>query len=335
MKYLSRIFQPMLIIPKNAKVKSTEITCISQKLLLECGLIRPTSAGFFTLLPLARRALDKLEDLVRRSIESVGGQRISLPTLTASALWQKSGRLEACESELLTVEDRLRKNYVLAPTHEEAIADLLADVSPLTYKQLPLVLYQIGDKYRDELRPKHGLLRSRQFVMMDAYGAHRDAECASEVYERVTGAYSELFQRLKLNVFRVEAPSGEMGGNLSHEWHVRANAGEDQLTVCNSCQLTSLVSQTACVVCSGNVTRVNSIEIGHTFILGTKYSDALNAQYISKEGTNKPIFMSCYGIGLTRLLAASMESASADRIRWPTGIAPYTVVVIGPKVCIC
>ncbi|XP_048485676.1 probable proline--tRNA ligase, mitochondrial [Plutella xylostella] len=142
MRLLSKVFQPLITIPKNAKIKSTEVTCKSQKLLLECGLIRPTSSGLFAILPLAQRAMDKLERHICKHIEAAGAQRISLSSLTPASLWDKSGRLQEMGPELMKATDRHGKQYVLAPTHEEAITDLLADVGPLSYKQLPLILYQ-------------------------------------------------------------------------------------------------------------------------------------------------------------------------------------------------
>ncbi|KAI5632797.1 tRNA synthetase class II core domain (G, h, p, S and t) domain-containing protein [Phthorimaea operculella] len=302
MRYVSQLFQPLITVPKNAKIKNTEITCKSQKLLLECGLVRPTSSGLFSLLPLAQRALDKLENLVRSHLDAIGGQRITLPCLAAESLWERSGRLQEVGPELMTMTDRHQKRYLLAPTHEEGIADLLADVAPISYKQLPLLLYQIGPKYRDEHRPKHGLLRAREFRMLDAYGAHATRESAEEMYQKVTNAYRRLFETLHLPVYRVEAPTGEMGGSLSHEWQLRAPAGED------------------------------AIDIWHTFILGTKYSEALQAHFTPPGGQTDPLIMSCYGIGLTRLLAASVEALSSEvSLRWARAIAPFSAIVIGPK----
>ncbi|XP_026333634.1 probable proline--tRNA ligase, mitochondrial [Hyposmocoma kahamanoa] len=334
MRYVSQIFQPIITIPKNAKIKNTEITCKSQKLLLECGLVRPTSSGLFTLLPLACRALDKLEALVRSCLEEVGGQRVSLPALTAEGLWEKTGRLHQVGTELLKLRDRHEKIYLLAPTHEEAIADLLADVGPLSYKQLPLLLYQISSKYRDEHRPKHGLLRAREFIMMDAYGAHADVDDATAVYNKMTRQFRRLFQRLQLPVYRVQAPSGDMGGSLSHEWQLRANAGEDALCVCSSCSHSQRDTGNAtCDECGKEMEKCNSIEVGHTFILGTKYSAPLAANFTSSsQSQGLPVVMSCYGIGITRLLAASLEALSSEKsLRWPKAIAPHSAIIIGPK----
>ncbi|KAM3955802.1 prolyl-tRNA synthetase 2-like protein, mitochondrial [Aphomia sociella] len=302
MRYVSQLFQPLLTIPKNAKIKNTEITCKSQKLLLECGLIRPTSSGIFSLLPLAQRSLGKLTDIIRRHIEAAGAQRVSLPALTAASLWEKTGRLEGGGDELMQVEDRHGKEYLLAPTHEEAVADLLADIGPLSYKQLPLLLYQITSKYRDERRPKHGLLRAREFLMLDAYAAHAHGHGHdTHVYERLTDAYTQIFNTLQLPVYRVSAPTGEMGGSLSHEWQLRSPAGEDQIAVCPSCSHASLVTdERNCGKCGKEMDVSNSIEVGHTFILGTKYSEPLNAHYVPAAGPSQPVVMSCYGIGITR-----------------------------------
>ncbi|KPJ02223.1 putative prolyl-tRNA synthetase, mitochondrial [Papilio xuthus] len=334
MRYLSQIFQPVITIPRDAVIKNTEITCKSQKLLLECGLVRPTSAGFFTILPLARRVLNKLESLVHHCMEEIGAQRMSLPSLTAAKLWERTGRLQDIGVELLKVEDRHGKKYVLSPTHEEAMADLLADIGPLSYKQLPLLLYQISNKFRDEPRPKHGLLRSREFSMLDAYGAHTTPACASETYDRVNNAYTKLFDTLKLPIHRVAAPSGAMGGTLSHEWQLVADAGEDILEVCLKCDnvVRADTASGVCDKCGSETKRVNSIEVGHTFVLGERYSAALGAHYTAPDATSTPIYMSCYGIGITRLLAASVEALGNDKaLRWPDAIAPYRLLIIGPK----
>ncbi|CAH1642528.1 unnamed protein product [Spodoptera littoralis] len=331
MRCLSKIFQPVITIPKNAKIKNTEITCKSQKLLLECGLIRPTGPGLFTILPLARRALDKLENLIKSCIEAAGGQRMAVPSLTPATLWDKTGRLQEIGPELIKMEDRHGKKYLLAPTHEEAIADLLADVGPLSYKQLPLLLYQISNKYRDEARPKHGLLRAREFSMMDAYGLHEHEHCARDTYSALTDAYHTLFRTLQLPVHRVEAPSGDMGGPLSHEWQLPAPAGEDAVTVCAACAR-ALPQGGACRTCGGDTAEVHSIEVGHTFLLGSKYSAALAAHCTPSSGPPAPLYMSCYGIGITRLLSASIEALSSDKcLRWPDAIAPYSICIIGPK----
>ncbi|KAL4711361.1 hypothetical protein ACJJTC_019202 [Scirpophaga incertulas] len=333
MKCISRLFQPLITIPKNAKIKNSEITCKSQKLLLELGLIKPTGSGLFSLLPLAKRAADKLEAVLCRHIEAVGGQRLSLPTLTASSLWEKTGRLNDVGPELITLEDRHEHKYLLAPTHEETIADLLADTA-LSYKQLPLLLYQISNKYRDELRPKHGLLRAREFLMLDAYGIHGSIECATQTYQRVTDAYSNAFKELQLPVLRVEAPTGDMGGSFSHEWQLCASAGEDVTSVCPSCSHAKLRDEDGdiCETCNREMQAFNSIEVGHTFVLGTKYSAPLGAKLVPPSGAACAVVMTCFGIGVTRLLAASLEALSTDTsLRWPTTIAPYSVIIIGPK----
>ncbi|VVC86845.1 unnamed protein product, partial [Leptidea sinapis] len=300
------------------------------QLLLECGLIRPTSAGLFTILPLARRAIDKLENLIHKCLEHVNAQRMSLPSLTSARLWERSGRLDQVGAELLMVQDRHNKQYLLAPTHEEAVTELMADVGPLSYKQLPLLIYQISNKYRDELRPKHGLLRAREFQMLDLYGVHADEASAASVYDDVTGVYRRLFDSLHLPVYRVSAPPGEMGGSVSHEWQLPAAAGEDTVAVCPSCSHVSL--RGPCQRCGSETTTLNSIEVGHTFVLGTRYSECLQARCTPPDSNPTPLVMSCYGIGITRLLAGSIEHLSSETsIRWPAPIAPYTALVIGPK----
>ncbi|XP_052750772.1 probable proline--tRNA ligase, mitochondrial isoform X2 [Galleria mellonella] len=321
----------------------------------ECGLIRPTSSGFFSLLPLAQRSVEKLIHLIRRHIEAAGAQRITLPALTAESLWERTGRLDEVGVELMKMEDRHGKKYLLAPTHEEAIADLLADVGPISYKQLPLLLYQVSSKYRDERRPKHGLLRAREFLMLDAYAAHAHNPADShnptesnnpadshnpagshaepDVYARLTNAYAQIFQELQLPVYRVAAPAGDMGGSVSHEWQLRAAAGEDQIAVCPSCSHATLdTSGSGCGRCGKEMEIANSIEVGHTFVLGTRYSEPLRALVVPAAGSTRPLAMSCYGIGITRLFAAGVEALSSEKsLRWPEGIAPYSAIIIGPK----
>ncbi|XP_048485677.1 probable proline--tRNA ligase, mitochondrial [Plutella xylostella] len=325
MRLLSKVFQPLITIPKNAKIKSTEVTCKSQKLLLECGLIRPTSSGLFAILPLAQRAMDKLERHICKHIEAAGAQRISLSSLTPASLWDKSGRLQEMGPELMKATDRHGKQYVLAPTHEEAITDLLADVGPLSYKQLPLILYQISSKFRDEHRPKHGLLRARHFTMMDAYSHHASEDCVLNTYERISRAYRDIFEGLGLKVYRVEAPSGAMGGSLSHEWQAVAEAGEDSLTICQRCQHAGLEAK--CPRCGGEGEVVSSIEVGHTFVLNTRYSSPLGACYTDAQGARPPLRAACYGVGGSRLLAACVEAGG----RWPRGVAPYSALLVPPK----
>ncbi|XP_026744242.1 probable proline--tRNA ligase, mitochondrial isoform X2 [Trichoplusia ni] len=305
---------------------------LDEQLLLECGLIRPTSSGLFTILPIARRALNKLESHIIACIEAAGAQRMSLPSLTSSTLWDKTGRLEEVGPELMKMEDRHQKKFLLSPTHEEAVADLLSDVGPMSYKQLPLLLYQIGNKYRDEHRPKHGLLRAREFSMLDAYGLHTSEDCARTMYSRVSDAYAQLFKRLQLPVHRVSAPPGSMGGSMSHEWQLPAAAGEDELATCPRCRQAALDGDQRCETCGGALQWLQSVEVGHTFILGTRYSLPLGAFYTPGTGGPQPILMSCYGIGITRLLAACLEHLSTDKsLRWPKLIAPYDIIIIGPK----
>ncbi|CAD7014272.1 probable proline--tRNA ligase, mitochondrial [Ceratitis capitata] len=339
MERLSRLYWPILVTPKNAVVKTLDATSRSQKLLTELGLIKPAYNGTFQIMPLAQRVLDKCVDLVRRQMRNVGGQQISMPILTPSELWKKTGRLDGDITEFYLLRDRHAKEFILSPTHEEAVTAMLGSSAPISYKQLPLRLFQIGPKFRDELKPRFGLIRSKEFTMKDLYTFDRDTATALQTYTQVNSAYDALFRQLEVPFVKVEAASGMMGGSLSHEYHFIAPIGEDQLLSCDSCGYAANVetveesSDKACSHCnSSSLRRVPGIEVGHTFLLNDKYSKPLKAMYLKENGKPEYLVMGCYGIGISRLMAAAVEVlASENELRWPTLLAPFDVCVIGAK----
>lgn len=333
---LSRIFQPINVVPKDAKRKNQEILSKSQRLMLELGIIRQANPGSFHFLPLGVRALDKLLRIVDEEMLKIGAQKAIFPTLTHSKLWKSTGRLEDFGSELFTLTDRHNQMYILSPTHEEAVSDLIASVSQISYKEFPLKLYQTTNKYRDEIKPRFGLMRGRQFLMKDLYSFDVDVENAKHTYDEVCDCYNAIFSSIGVPFQKVMGSVGAMGGSLSHEYHYKADIGEDRLMLCSNCGLHAnidLVGLDKCSNCnSTNVTISNGIEVGHTFLLGDKYSKALKANYLNEKKKPIPLQMGSYGLGLSRILAAVVEVLSQEEeIRWPLALAPYTAIIIPPK----
>lgn len=336
MNRISRLFQPFKKAPKGASSSSPkENLSKSQRLMLDYGLIAQGGRGFFFNLPLAERAQQKLINLIDLAMEKLGAQRIQSPLLTPSEYWKKTGRLDREKAELFLVNDRQDREYLLSPTHEEAITSLLADYK-LSYKSLPLLLYQFTSKFRDEPRPKFGLMRSREFLMKDLYAFNTSEEEASEVYRLIGQCYDNVFSTLGIKYRKVLGDSSSLGGNLSHEYHYISNIGEDDLMVCPDCNtgvnMSAHPHEDTCDECGAGLEHTKGIEVAHTFMLGTRYSEALSASFTSKENTNVPLHLSSAGIGVSRLLATSLEMNSLEEeLRWPPPIAPYTVLIVPAK----
>ncbi|KAM6305536.1 putative proline--tRNA ligase, mitochondrial [Aegotheles albertisi] len=333
---LSQLFQP-LNLQAGGEAGPGEPSCRSQRLMLQAGLIHPASPGCYHYLPAALRALRKLERAMDREMRALGGQKLSMPSLSSAELWRASGRWERMGPELFRLRDRHGKGYCLGPTHEEAVTQLLAAHRNLSYRHLPLRLYQVTRKFRDEPKPRFGLLRSREFYMKDMYTFDASAEAARQTYDLVCDAYHSLFHRLGLPCVQVRAATGNIGGTMSHEFQLPADIGEDRLVLCPSGHFAANVEtlsgeQTSCPTCGEKLTHTKGIELGHTFYLGTKYSSVSNAVFCSPENKPQLAEMGCYGLGVTRILAASIEVLSTeDSIRWPSLIAPYQLCFIPPK----
>ncbi|XP_075038208.1 putative proline--tRNA ligase, mitochondrial [Mixophyes fleayi] len=337
---LSRLYQPGSLWkenPSELQHKSNEPSSKSQRLMYKAGLIRPSSPGCFHYLPYTVRSMEKLIRLVDKAMQEIGGQKINMTTLCSAALWRQSGRWDLVGKELLCLKDRHNQEYCLGPTHEESVSDLIATEGGIGYKRLPLLLYQITRKFRDEKRPCFGLLRGREFYMKDMYTFDITEEAACQTYNNVCEAYCNVFSALGLKYVKVQADTGNIGGKMSHEFHLPANIGEDKLLVCGSCDFAGNVEvlqpdETNCPMCKEQLVESKGIEIAHTFYLGTKYSSVFNA--VCYDSQNKPSVaeMGCYGIGISRLLAASIEVLSTeDDIHWPNLIAPYQICLIPPK----
>lgn len=457
---------------------------ISHQLMLRAGLIRKLAAGLYTWLPLGLRVLRKVEAVVREEMEACGAQEISMPVVQPAELWQESGRWEQYGPELLRIQDRHQRDFCLGPTHEEVITSLVRDEIK-SYKQLPLNLYQIQTKVRDEIRPRFGIMRSREFLMKDAYSFHADQASLEDTYQVMFEAYSAIFSRLGLEFRPVIADTGSIGGNASHEFHVLAGSGEDAIAFSDSGDYAANVEMAEAVApatprsapaaalqkvatpgvrtiedlasflsiepaasvktlvvageeegtlvalvlrgdhqlnaikaeklpgvaaplqmasedqvraacnagfgslgpvglsipimvdhsaaqlsdftCGANeddhhLTGVNwvrdcalgkvadlrdviagdpspdgngrlqitrGIEVGHIFQLGTKYSEAMNARVLNEDGKNITVTMGCYGIGVSRIVAAAIEQNHDDSgIIWPHAMAPFQLAII-------
>ena len=474
----SQLYSPTLReMPADAEV-------MSHKLMLRAGFIRKLSAGLYTFLPLAWRMLRKIETIVREEMDVIGSQEIMMPIIQPAEIWQQSGRWGAYGEEMFRLQDRHQREFCLGPTHEEMITTLVKmDVS--SYKQLPLTLYQIQNKYRDEVRPRFGLMRSREFIMKDGYSFDADPASMKVSYQKMYDAYSRIFTRCGLDFRPVEADSGAIGGSGSHEFMAFAKSGEAAVVRCHDCdyaanievacpqtpdieseaagvelekvatphqktiealcqflqidaaqtikvvmyqaekklvmavvpgtaevndvrvaglvgavelplagdeelqshglvpgylspigltpsddleiivdpqvmQMTDAVSganeadthfrhvipqrdfpdvrvetirlitdEDVCPKCGGHITIDRGIEVGQVFQLGTKYSESLGAMFLDQNGKSHPFYMGCYGIGVSRTMAATIEqSYDDDGIIWPVAIAPYQVVVV-------
>ncbi|MGQ9779321.1 MAG: proline--tRNA ligase [Bacillota bacterium] len=452
----------------------------SHRLLLRAGFIRKTAAGIYTYLPLARRVLAKIERIVREEMDAAGGQEVLLPILQPAEIWRASGRWDVYGEEMFRLQDRHGREFCLGPTHEEIITTLVGN-EVRSYRELPLLLYQIQNKYRDEIRPRFGVMRSREFIMKDLYSFDRDEEGLERSYRAMFRAYSRIFARMGLEFRAVEADSGAIGGDVSHEFMVLAGTGEATIVHCRACSyaanaekaeaapplpeepsatrpeevytpglrsvpevaaflgvpetrlIKTMIYVTArgpvavllrgmdtinevklghaldgawfrpageeeaaemgvplgfagpcglkgiriiadptvmamgeaitganrpdyhlrgvvpqrdfrpdeirtvrlaqsgdpCPHCGAPLAELRGVEVGHIFKLGTKYSQALNATFQDENGLQRPFVMGCYGIGITRTMAAAIEqNYDEDGIKWPLPIAPYEAIVI-------
>jgi prolyl-tRNA synthetase len=288
-------------------------------------------AGTYSYLPLGLKVLENIQKIICEEMNSCGAVQVLLPALQPLELWQKSGRDKDIGEVMIRFVDRRGRKVCLGPTHEEVITDLVKNhVS--SYKQLPLILYQIQTKFRDEIRPRFGLVRACEFIMKDAYSFDRDEAGLDKNYKAMYDAYQRIFKRCGLQILVTEADPGVMGGNVSHEFMVPAKDGEDVVLVCPQCKSAKTFKEGEkedCAKCAVKMDKLNTIEVGHIFKLGTKYSSILGANFLDAQGRLKPIIMGCYGIGVSRLISGIVEQNNdKDGIIWPKEIAPYQVIIL-------
>lgn len=342
---LSKFFLPVL------KEDPSEAQIVSHKLMLRAGMVRQLSAGNYNWLPLGWRVLKNIAQVVREEMDKAGANEILMPTLQPAELWQESGRYDAYGKEMLRITDRHDRALLYGPTNEEVVTDIVRN-NVKSYKQLPLNLYHIQWKFRDEIRPRFGVMRGREFLMKDAYSFDVDQESAKKSYVNMFNTYLKIFSRLGLKAVPVRAETGPIGGDLSHEFHVLAETGEsavyyetrwddlfkkDSYTFDEAESLYAMADEMhvadKCPVPADKIKSARGIEVGHVFYLGTKYSEKLGAKVTSKEGKEIPAEMGCFGIGVSRLVGAIIEAShDASGIIWPASIAPFKAAVINLRV---
>lgn len=314
---------------KTVKQAPRDAVTVSHKLLVKADYIDQLAAGIYTLLPLGFRVFKKIEQIIREEMDAIGGQEFIMPVLSPKSLWLESGRWDTIDPPLFIVKDRHGKELALGPTHEEVITDLVRRRIK-SYKDLPFSLYQIQNKFRNEMRSTGGLLRVREFVMKDLYSFHADAKNLSDFYGKVVEAYVNIYERCGVKTVMVQADSGSIGGDESNEFVVLAESGEDTIVVCQKCNwagnLENTKKQKDCPNCHGKLKEKKGIEAGHIFKLNDNYSSKMKATFVDQKGKSKPVIMGCYGIGLGRLLATIVEAShDAKGIIWPQAVAPFQV----------
>ncbi|TSC60177.1 MAG: prolyl-tRNA synthetase [Parcubacteria group bacterium LiPW_15] len=309
---------------------------LNAKLLLRAGFVDKLMAGVYTFLPLGLRVLNKIETVIREEMNAIGGQEVLMPALQPKENWEATGRWNSFEA-LYKTTSRFGGEYALGPTHEEIIVPL-GKKFIFSYKDLPFAAYQIQTKFRDEKRPKGGLLRGREFKMKDLYSFHTDPEDLLKYYAKALAAYKKIFKRLGLKALVVEASGGTFS-KYSHEFQVLSPGGEDLIYVCSKCDFAKnkeIVDEAfvraaeagkgSCPNCGGKVTAENGIEVGNIFQLNTKYSDPFALKYKDEKGEEKIVYMGCYGIGVSRLLGTIAEIYNDEKgLVWPKPVAPFAV----------
>jgi len=308
-----------------------EAESVSHKLMLRASIVKMLISGVYSYLPLGLRVLNNINKIIREEMNALGAQELLLPALQPIEIWQMTKRDELLGETMIRFQDRKGRKLCLGPTHEEVITDL-ASRYVQSYRDLPFVLYQIQTKFRDEMRPRFGLVRACEFIMKDAYSFDKDTEGLNKIYDAMDSAYERIFKRCGLDFIRIKADPGVIGGSVSHEFLVPAESGEDIVYKCKICgeyQSEKEARVNICPHCKSDLIKINALEVGHIFQLGTKYSDVFDLKYLDESGKAKPVIMGCYGIGISRLIPAIIEQNNdADGIIWPREVAPYDVVVL-------
>ena len=341
------------------KENPSEAQIVSHRLMLRAGLIRQTSAGIYAWLPLGYRVLKRIEQIVREEQDASGAQELLMPTIQPAELWKDSGRYEAYGKEMLRIRDRHDREMLYGPTNEEMITDIFKSAVK-SYRDLPRNLYHIQWKFRDEVRPRFGVMRGREFLMKDNYSFDLDFASATRSYQKMFLAYLRTFARMGLRAIPMRAESGPIGGDMSHEFIILAETGESQV-FCHPDWMkldvlasevsyeddlapfferyTSIYAATedkhdpaACPIPEDQLVTARGIEVGHIFYFGTKYSKPLNAFVAGPDGEQVPVEMGSYGIGVSRLVGAIIEASHDDSgIIWPDSVAPFAVGLINLK----
>jgi len=307
----------------------------NQEILTKAGFIDQVGAGIYTLLPLGKSVLVKIENIIREEMNGIGAQEIEMPLLHPKALWEQTQRWQTVDV-LFKTKSQTGQEYGLAPTHEEIVTPLVKKYIN-SAKDLPLSLYHITTKFRDEPRPKSGILRGREFRMKDLYSFHKDKEDLNRFYQKVIEAYLKIFQRCGLKEVKItEASGGSFTKKFSHEFNILTKAGEVDLIYCSNCsfaqneEITTKNQYKTCPKCKNFLKKGKAIEVGNIFDLEDRFSRAFDLKFTDENGQEKYIIMGCYGIGTTRLIGAIVETYNDKKgIIWPKEIAPFKVHLIG------
>ena len=348
--YLSRFLMPTL------KENPAEAQIVSHRYMMRSGMIRQSSAGIYSCLPLGLRVLKKIEQIVREEQNFAGCQELLMPTIQPATIWRESGRYEDYGKEMLRITDRHEREMLYGPTNEELITEIFRG-SVRTYKDLPKLLYHIQWKFRDEVRPRFGVMRGREFLMKDTYSFDLNFDGAKKTYNKMFVAYLRTFARMGLRAIPMAADSGPIGGDMSHEFLILADTGESEV-FCHKDILsfdlpkdnidynedfqpivdkwTELYAATdekhnlsQESLLAEDLVSARGIEVGHIFYFGTKYSKAMNALISSPSGQEIPVEMGSYGIGISRLVAGIIEAShDDDGIIWPESVAPFDIGII-------
>jgi prolyl-tRNA synthetase len=352
--HLSRYFLPILReTPKEAEI-------VSHRLMLRAGMLRQQAAGIYSWLPLGFRVLKKIEQIVREEQDRAGALEVLMPTIQPADLWRESGRYDAYGKEMLRIADRHERDMLYGPTNEEMITEIFR-AYVRSYRELPLNLYHIQWKFRDEVRPRFGVMRGREFLMKDAYSFDLDFEGARHAYSRMFVAYLRTFARMGLKAIPMRAESGPIGGDMSHEFVILADTGESAVycdralldfpvpdeSVDFRSDLSPIVERwttpyaatdekhdEAAFAALPEERRVaaRGIEVGHIFYFGTKYSEPMSGRVAGPDGADRTVHMGSYGIGVSRLVAAIIEASHDENgIVWPDSVAPFAVGLINLK----
>ena len=337
--------------PKEAQI-------VSNRYMLRAGMIQQASAGIYSWLPMGYRVLRKIEQIVREEQDAAGAQEVLMPTIQSADLWRESGRYDDYGKEMLRIQDRHERDMLYGPTNEELITDIFR-THVKSYRALPLNLYHIQWKFRDEVRPRFGIMRGREFLMKDAYSFDLDGEGARIAYNKMFVSYLKTFARMGLTAIPMEADTGPIGGDMSHEFIILAETGESGVYFHKDWLKTDLLADinydadlqpfvdrftsiyaradekhdpTNCPVANDDLMTMRGIEIGHIFYFGTKYSAAMGATVSGPDGKNLPVHMGSYGIGVSRLVGGIIEASHDDKgIIWPDSVAPFGVAVVNLK----
>ena len=342
---LSKYFLPTL------KENPIDATVVSHQLMVRAGMIRQTASGIYSWLPLGLKVLRKVEKIIKEEMDKSGALEVLMPTIQPAELWIESGRYEAYGKEMLRIKDRHDRDILYGPTHEEVVTDLFRK-NVTSYKDLPKNLYQIHWKFRDEIRPRFGLMRGREFLMKDSYSFDLTEEDARKTYDLMYETYFKIFRKMGLKPIALRADTGAIGGDLSHEFHILADVGEsaifydkkfdelsakEEIDIAQTQKIYAMADDLhvpeKCPIPADHLVSRRGIEVGQVFNFGLKYSKAMEASVMGAGGEKIYPNMGSYGIGVSRVVAAAIEANHDENgIIWPAQISPFDVILINIRV---